>query len=105
MQLRKLEVDIESILSKRAKNPWLDTGYALLSYLLTLFALFFWVLIYILKLLERIVKLPHHLWKEGADYFSERDKKIRRASQLSVIPPTEHQQHRPNSSLFHRRFQ
>ncbi|KAI9477972.1 MAG: hypothetical protein EXX96DRAFT_569126 [Benjaminiella poitrasii] len=33
--LKKLEVDIESILSKRAKNPWLDTGYTLLSYLLT----------------------------------------------------------------------
>ncbi|KAI8077935.1 uncharacterized protein B0P05DRAFT_118018 [Gilbertella persicaria] len=33
--LKQLEIDIESILSKRAKNPWLDTGYALLSYLLT----------------------------------------------------------------------
>lgn len=28
-------MDIESILANRAKNPWLDTGYALLSYLLT----------------------------------------------------------------------
>lgn len=35
IQLKKLEVDIESILANRAKNPWLDTGYALLSYLLT----------------------------------------------------------------------
>ena len=34
-QLKQLELDIESILSKRAKNPWMDTGYALLSYLLT----------------------------------------------------------------------
>ncbi|CEG83941.1 hypothetical protein RMATCC62417_17804 [Rhizopus microsporus] len=33
--LKKLEVDIELILSRRAKNPWLDTGYAILSYLLT----------------------------------------------------------------------
>ncbi|KAI7893580.1 uncharacterized protein EV154DRAFT_600847 [Mucor mucedo] len=48
--LKKLEVDIESILTNRAKNPWLDRGYALLSYFLTLFALGVWIVIYILKL-------------------------------------------------------
>ena len=33
-------MDIESILANRAKNPWLDTGYALLSYLLTCKSIF-----------------------------------------------------------------
>lgn len=34
LQLKKLEVEVDSILANRAKSPWLDTGYALLSYVL-----------------------------------------------------------------------
>jgi hypothetical protein len=34
LQLKKLEVEVESILANRAKSPWLDMGYAWLSYVL-----------------------------------------------------------------------
>jgi hypothetical protein len=80
-----LEVDIESILSKRAKNPWLDTGYALLSYLLTLFALVVWIVIYILKWGKKVVLFPKKLWTAYSDYLIERNKVVKTASMLSVV--------------------
>jgi hypothetical protein len=80
-----LEVDIESILSKRAKNPWLDTGYALLSYLLTLFALVVWIVIYILKWGKKVVLFPKKLWTAYSDYLIERNKVVKTASMLSFV--------------------
>ncbi|KAG1466982.1 hypothetical protein G6F56_004590 [Rhizopus delemar] len=78
--LKKLEVDIESILSKRAKNPWLDTGYALLSYLLTLFALVVWTVIYILKWGKKVISFPNKLWAAYSDYAVERNKVVKKAN-------------------------
>ncbi|KAK4517136.1 uncharacterized protein ATC70_000466 [Mucor velutinosus] len=86
--LKKLEVDIESILSKRAKNPWLDTGYALLSYLLTLFALVVWIVIYILKWGKKVVLFPRKLWRDYSDYLVERNKVVKKASMRSVAAGT-----------------
>ncbi|KAG2208336.1 hypothetical protein INT47_006192 [Mucor saturninus] len=82
--LKKLEVDIESILSNRAKNPWLDRGYALLSYFLTLFALGVWIVIYILKLGKTILLFPKRLWSAYSDYLIERNKHVKKASMMSV---------------------
>ncbi|GAN06725.1 hypothetical protein MAM1_0134c06213 [Mucor ambiguus] len=93
--LKKLEVDIESILSKRAKNPWLDTGYALLSYLLTLFALVVWIVIYILKWGKKVVLFPRKLWRDYSDYLVERNKVVKKASMRSVAAGT-------STSLFQR---
>ncbi|KAI7899150.1 uncharacterized protein BX663DRAFT_518705 [Cokeromyces recurvatus] len=83
--LKKLEVDIESILSKRAKNPWLETGYALLSYLLTCFALLIWIIIYVLKRVKRVILFPKKLWKTYSDYLVERNKAVKEASLRSVM--------------------
>lgn len=82
--LKKLEVDIELILSKRAKNPWLDTGYALLSYLLTLFALVVWIIIYMLKWGKKVVLFPKKLWQSYSEYVVERNKAVKKASVLSL---------------------
>lgn len=103
-------MDIESILSKRAKSPWLDTGYALLSYLLTcklfcslyievrlcktsplirmliiVFALLVWIVIYILKLGQKVILFPRQLWKAYSDYLVERNKVVKKASMQSVV--------------------
>ncbi|EPB82556.1 hypothetical protein HMPREF1544_10718 [Mucor circinelloides 1006PhL] len=93
--LKKLEVDIESILSKRAKNPWLDTGYALLSYLLTLFALVVWIVIYVLKWGKKVVLFPRKLWRDYSEYLVERNKVVKKASMRSVAAGT-------STSLFQR---
>ncbi|KAI8885080.1 hypothetical protein K501DRAFT_74099 [Backusella circina FSU 941] len=82
--LKTLEVDIDSILSKRAKNPWLDTGYTLLSYLLTLFALVVWIIIYLLKLGKKVLFFPKKLWHSYSDYLMQRNQVVRNASLRSV---------------------
>ncbi|KAI9330805.1 hypothetical protein BD770DRAFT_44454 [Pilaira anomala] len=82
--LKKLEVDIESILSKRTKNPWLDTGYAILSYLLTMFALVVWIVIYILKWGKKVIMFPRKLWRVYSEYLVERNKVVKEASMKSV---------------------
>ena len=97
-------MDIELILSKRAKNPWLDTGYAILSYLLTgklflflfvntdnpilVFAFIVWVLIYILKLGKKMVLFPRRLWLAYSDYVTERNRAVKEASIRSVVGDT-----------------
>ncbi|KAG0183576.1 hypothetical protein DFQ29_000068 [Apophysomyces sp. BC1021] len=83
--LKKLEVDIESILANRAKNPWMDTGYALLSYLLT----GVWIVICILKWGRKVVLFPHKLWKTYSEYLVERNKAVKRASMRSVVGITD----------------
>ncbi|CEP12177.1 hypothetical protein [Parasitella parasitica] len=82
--LKRLEVDVESILSKRAKNPWMDTGYALLSYLLTVFALGVWIVIYIAKWSKKVLMFPRKLWGDYSSYLVERNKVVKKASLLSV---------------------
>ncbi|KAI9492570.1 hypothetical protein BDB00DRAFT_827986 [Zychaea mexicana] len=84
--LKKLEVDVESILANRAKNPWLDTGYALLSYLLTLFALLVWIIICGLKWGRTVILFPRKLWRTYTEYLVERDKAVKKASLRSVSP-------------------
>ena len=96
-------MDIETILSKRAKNPWLDTAYALLSYLLTrkltqlrsinihsslffflVFALVVWIIIYVLKWGKLVVLFPKMLFQTYQDYVVERNKAVKKASVDSV---------------------
>ncbi|KAI8350870.1 hypothetical protein BD560DRAFT_409567 [Blakeslea trispora] len=96
--LKQLELDIESILSKRAKNPWMDTGYALLSYLLTLFALGVWIVIYMIKLGKKILLFPFKLWKDYSDYLVERNKAVKKASMRSVSTT----RHTSQTNLMHR---
>ncbi|KAI8638538.1 hypothetical protein BD408DRAFT_422840 [Parasitella parasitica] len=86
--LKRLEVDVESILSKRAKNPWMDTGYALLSYLLTVFALGVWIVIYIMKWGKKVFMFPRKLWGDYSNYLTERNKFVKKASLLSVTSGT-----------------
>ncbi|KAI8879592.1 hypothetical protein K501DRAFT_226281 [Backusella circina FSU 941] len=83
-ELKRLEVEIDIILSKRAKNPWIDIGYALLSYLLAIIAIIVWVLIYILKKGKKVLLFPLKLWYTYRDYLSERNKLVRVASQISI---------------------
>ncbi|KAI8981407.1 hypothetical protein BDB01DRAFT_793975 [Pilobolus umbonatus] len=78
LTLKLLEEDIEFILNRRAKNPWLDTGYAILSYVLTFCALVVWIVIYMLKLGKRVLLFPHRLWMTYTEYMAER-KKIKEA--------------------------
>ncbi|KAG2220995.1 hypothetical protein INT45_004614 [Circinella minor] len=88
--LKKLEVDVESILANRAKNPWLDTGYALLSYLLTLFALLVWIIICGLKWGRTVILFPRKLWRTYTEYLIERDRAVKKASLRSVASGSNH---------------
>ncbi|KAF7721680.1 hypothetical protein EC973_004301 [Apophysomyces ossiformis] len=83
--LKKLEVDIEAILANRAKNPWMDTGYALLSYLLT----GVWIIICVLKWGRKVILFPHKLWCTYSEYINERNKAVKRASIRSVVGPSD----------------
>ncbi|KAI9018016.1 hypothetical protein CLU79DRAFT_762660 [Phycomyces nitens] len=78
--LKKLEVDIECILASRAKNPWLDTAYALLSYLLTVFALGVWTVICVLKYGRKVFSFPWRLWTDYKAHMKERNKAVKQAS-------------------------
>ncbi|KAI8377933.1 uncharacterized protein BYT42DRAFT_362258 [Radiomyces spectabilis] len=82
--LKKLEVDIESILANRAKSPWLDTGYTLLSYFLTLFAIGVWIVICLLKWIRKVILFPQTLWITYSEYLVERDKAVKKASKRSL---------------------
>ncbi|KAL0080428.1 hypothetical protein F4703DRAFT_1868674 [Phycomyces blakesleeanus] len=82
--LKRLEVDIEYILASRAKNPWLDTAYALLSYLLTVFALGVWTVICILKYGRRVFSFPWRLWRDYKAHMRERNKAVKQASLYSL---------------------
>jgi len=82
--LKKLEVEVESILANRAKSPWLDMGYAWLSYVLAFTAFLVWVIIRILKWIRAVVIFPRTLWTTYSEYLIERDKAVKRASLQTV---------------------
>ncbi|KAH8556224.1 hypothetical protein BGW37DRAFT_4529 [Umbelopsis sp. PMI_123] len=82
--LKILEVEVESILANRAKSPWLDMGYAWLSYVLAFIAFLVWVIIRIIKWIRAVVIFPRTLWTTYTEYLVERDKAVKRASLQTV---------------------
>ncbi|RUS16506.1 hypothetical protein BC938DRAFT_476556 [Jimgerdemannia flammicorona] len=61
--LKIVEGDVEAINAKRAQNPWMDAGFAMLSYVLTFIAFLFWFAVQLIKACHTTVVFPRKLWK------------------------------------------
>ncbi|RUO96988.1 hypothetical protein BC936DRAFT_141158, partial [Jimgerdemannia flammicorona] len=76
-RLKIVEGDVEAINAKRAQNPWMDAGFAMLSYVLTWFAysfnaslpsrsviaFLFWFAVQLIKACHTTVVFPRKLWE------------------------------------------
>ncbi|RUS33392.1 hypothetical protein BC938DRAFT_471907 [Jimgerdemannia flammicorona] len=83
--LKLLEDDVAAINAKRAQNPWLDAGYATLSYVLTFIAFVFWFAVQLIKAGRAIAIFPRTLWTAYSEYLEDR-KKTAMAVEAAAVP-------------------